>query len=192
MGHSVLVWAEVVFPPGARARWERLSLADGEQLDWTDASLLSESTDAVTVSTALEALRGHARREGREGRCSDFVSFDLGDAGLSLRARFGEDAFLYWGGIIATLVRLAGTAGARGELAAMTEEGDAERVVLEADGGRVEAFFAGDMGEVVTDLDYEALFDEVFAEAERRTRSPAEAELHAAAARKKKRPRRSR
>ena len=155
MGISATIFAEVTFPPGAVEKWRKLEV-DGS-FDYGECQFFDSPNEPISVDGILEAVND---RGGRMAVPSDHISLELTPKRLSLRARINESDHHYWGPLLVSMVRMGARVGASGEYALMTEEGDAERLVVTPSSVRAETFDVADLDELDTKLDYEKLFDE--------------------------------
>lgn len=161
MSVSMMIFAEVEFPPGCVERWRALAVEG--PFDWGECTLMEDPHAPTSVSAILASVRDYEQRKPVRG---DHMRLTVGATQVSLRAYINESDYIYWGPLLSSMVRVASDVGAKGEYGVMTVEGDGERLVVDGSNVRAETFFAGDMEELDTLLDYERLFDEAMKESE--------------------------
>lgn len=110
MEWHVVVFGDLVFPPGGATRWRELVVDPDRWDDWSDGLLRRASP--INVATLLERFVHYPGLTGGQAR----IDVELGDAAARMRGYLADDAFRAHATEVAALFRAAAGANARGTL----------------------------------------------------------------------------
>ena len=167
MGWDAMLFGDLKFPPGGVAAWKELVIEDGLYKDWKKWTMMGDPGATTTVAGLIAQLEDHARWCTDEYDGADVQHVTVDGDGVTVRAYINEDDFRHWGGLIATMMRVAEKVGGEGEYVAVpNDEMAGERLVIRGGKSHVEPI---DLVPAMMDdaveggLPYRAILDEIMA-----------------------------